>query len=289
MTPTERLVAIARAELGYKEKGSVYGLDDPTSNIGAANYTKYARDLDLQGVFSTPTQGLPWDVAFVVWCCVTAFGVTAGTQMLGLKPTGNEYSHGALLQDSSVLLSEPQVGDLIFFSLGEAIDRVGIVSRVVAEDSKTTVYSIDGDNYHHWQSPGTIGIVSKTGFQLPHSGIAGYLRPDWSLVAEWDGLMTAPADGAETNDIINTAETEMNSMEIPAEYAAASARYNTVAEIEEAHPWAADTIRKLILKGFLRGLDTGVRDEMNYPADLYLTLDMIRVLYTNDRAGLYGD
>lgn len=68
--------------------------------------------------------------------------------------------------------------------------------------------------------------------------------------------------------------------------AVAPKRYNTVAEIEKELPWAAATIYKMIGKGYLRG-SGGKRDEAGYPADMNLTVDMIREFTINDRAGLY--
>ena len=61
---------------------------------------------------------------------------------------------------------------------------------------------------------------------------------------------------------------------------------NTKAEIEKELPWAAATIYKMIGKGYLRG-SGGKKDEAGYPADLNLTVDMIREFTINDRAGLY--
>lgn len=49
--------------------------------------------------------------------------------------------------------------------------------------------------------------------------------------------------------------------------------------------WARPTIEKMISKGLLDG--NGLKDENGLPADLDLSLDMIRVFVVNDRAGLY--
>jgi len=49
-------------------------------------------------------------------------------------------------------------------------------------------------------------------------------------------------------------------------------------KIEDLPDWAVDTIEKLIRNGHLRG--TG--------SDLNLSLDMLRILVINDRAGLFG-
>lgn len=59
-------------------------------------------------------------------------------------------------------------------------------------------------------------------------------------------------------------------------------RYNTVAECPS---WAQPTIKKLIKKKYLGG--SGAKDAQGNPTDLDLTMDMIRVLMINDKAGLY--
>lgn len=49
------------------------------------------------------------------------------------------------------------------------------------------------------------------------------------------------------------------------------------------------TIPKMVTKGFIDGTGTGKKDTNGLPADLDLSLDMIRVFVTNDGAGLYGE
>ena len=59
-------------------------------------------------------------------------------------------------------------------------------------------------------------------------------------------------------------------------------RFNHVSACPD---WAQPTIRKMIAKGLLGG--SGAKDENGLPADLDLSLDMIRIFVTNDRAGVY--
>ena len=61
----------------------------------------------------------------------------------------------------------------------------------------------------------------------------------------------------------------------PVEKAADVKRYNTVSELPK---WSRDTIQKLLDKGILTGGTAG----------LDLSMDMLRLLVINDRAGLYG-
>lgn len=62
-------------------------------------------------------------------------------------------------------------------------------------------------------------------------------------------------------------------------------RYNKIADMPG---YAQATIIKMVDKGFIGGAGTA-KDENNRPADLDLSIDMIRVFVTNDRAGVYGD
>lgn len=63
-------------------------------------------------------------------------------------------------------------------------------------------------------------------------------------------------------------------------------RFNTIAEIEEAAPWAADTVRKICDNFILRG-GGAAADENGYPVELDMSMDMLRLLVMNDRAGIY--
>ena len=62
-------------------------------------------------------------------------------------------------------------------------------------------------------------------------------------------------------------------------------RYNKISDMPG---YAKDTITKMVKKGFIGGAGKA-KDENGLPADLDLSLDMIRVFVTNDRAGLYGE
>ena len=61
-------------------------------------------------------------------------------------------------------------------------------------------------------------------------------------------------------------------------------RYNKISEMPS---YAQPTIIKMVDAGLIGGTGTGAKDENKRPADLDLSMDMIRVFVTNDRAGLY--
>lgn len=62
-------------------------------------------------------------------------------------------------------------------------------------------------------------------------------------------------------------------------------RYNSV---EECPGYAQSAIDKMISKGLISGTGTGRKDSKGRPADLSLSLDMLRVFVVMDRAGLLG-
>lgn len=68
MTPAERVIATARAEIGYIEKETNSQLDDKTANPGDSNWNKYARDLDALGiVYNGRKNGYAWCDIFTDW------------------------------------------------------------------------------------------------------------------------------------------------------------------------------------------------------------------------------
>ena len=77
MSKPSDIVTIALAEVGYREKTSNAALDDKTANAGAANWTKYARDLAAAGYYNGNKNGYAWCDVFVDWCFFKAYGASA--------------------------------------------------------------------------------------------------------------------------------------------------------------------------------------------------------------------
>ncbi len=83
MKPVDRLLATARAEIGYIEKETNAHLDDKTANAGDGNWNKYARDLDALGVvYNGKKNGYVWCNIFTDWCFIQTFGLELGLQLL---------------------------------------------------------------------------------------------------------------------------------------------------------------------------------------------------------------
>lgn len=192
MTPVERLLSVAGAEVGYLEKATNAQLDSPTANAGSTNFTKYARDLDAMGVYHAAKNGFAWCDIFVDWCFVQAFGLEAALKMTG-QPKGG---YGAGCTESANYYrrmgrffqraANPQPGDQIFFSNdgGRSMAHTGIVERVAAG----MVYTIEGN------TSGASGVVANGGgvcrkcYSLTYSRIGGYGRPDYTIAEEVDTM-----------------------------------------------------------------------------------------------------
>ena len=115
----EKLLNIAKNEIGYLEKKTNSQLDDKTANAGKGNYTKYARDLDnIPGFYNGKKNGYAWCDVFVDWCFVQAYGVDKAKELL-LQPNqslgaGCTYS-ARYYKNAGQFHSTPKVGDQIFF------------------------------------------------------------------------------------------------------------------------------------------------------------------------------
>lgn len=175
----QRVLEIARAEVGYREKNSAAGLDDKTANAGSGNYTKYARDLDaIPGFYNGPKQGFAWCDCWFDWLLVKAFGPDLARRMLcqpeNSAGAGCYYSALYYRQAGRFHDSKPEPGDQIFFTyqVGE-VSHTGIVEAV----SGGIVTTIEGNS--------SDGVVRRS-YAYGSRVIYGYGQPDWSLAAEAD-------------------------------------------------------------------------------------------------------
>lgn len=259
MNAIERLIATASAEVGYLEKASNAQLDDKTANAGSRNWTKYARDLDgIGNIYNGAKNGYAWCDIFVDWCFVTTFGLELAMKLLcqsynGLG-AGCTYSMGYYKNKGQFFTSSPKAGDQIFFSEdgGKTSYHTGLVVAV----DKTKVTTIEGNTSSAAGVVANGGCVRRKSYSLSYAKIAGYGRPDFSLVPE--------------KNVNEKEETEV--------------RYNKISEMPS---YAQAHISKLVDCGYLNGRG-GAKDESGRPADLDLSLDMIRILVINSRAGLYN-
>lgn len=168
-----KVLEIAAAEVGYKEKKSNAQLEDKTANAGSNNYTKYARDFDEKypNWYNYKKQTVAWCDMFVDWCFLSAFGYQKALELL-CQPeksagAGCTYSAGYFRAKGQFYTSGPKPGDQIFFGSSiNSCEHTGLVEKV--ENSK--VYTIEGNAEDQ---------VKRCTYSLNSSNIVGYGRPKY--------------------------------------------------------------------------------------------------------------
>lgn len=182
MTPQQRVIATARAEVGYLEKKSNSKLDDKTANAGQNNYTKYWRDM------SPSFQGEPWCDCFVGWCFLKTFGAKIAQELL----CGGLYSYytptsADCFKAKGQYYKVPRPGDVVYFNVGKTIGHTAIVAWVNGSQMGTIEGNTSGAS---GVIPNGGGVCEKTYTYLNNSYINGFGRPDWSEAEEEDFLMS---------------------------------------------------------------------------------------------------
>lgn len=120
MKAIEKVISLAKDEVGYLEKASNSNLDSKTGNAGYNNYTKYWRDI------KPSYQGQPWCACFVTWIFEKAFGKDNATKLLKHYP----YVYCPTMANLFTLNANPKVGDIVIFKHGSEFTHTGIVIYV---------------------------------------------------------------------------------------------------------------------------------------------------------------
>lgn len=172
MTATEaknKVIQIAKNEVGYLEKKSNSQLDSKTANAGENNYTKYWRDI------KPDYQGQPWCAAFVSWCFMKAFGLDNAKKLLKHWP----YVYCPTLGELFTKNVNPKVGDIVIFYRNGGFAHTGIVTKVSGDQFWTVEGNTSGGS--------TIianggGVCEKSYYNSNLPGTK-FCTPDYSLVA----------------------------------------------------------------------------------------------------------
>ena len=178
----DKVIKIARAEVGYKEKESLMQLNDPTANAGDENFTKYASELDrVTNFYNGRKQGCSWCDIFVDWCFYKAYGLTNARKLLcqPLKSLGAGCKYSMqYYKNKKQFYTEPKVGDQIFFagSSGEA-GHTGLVYKVTS----SYVYTVEGNTSVASGVVDNGGCVAEKKYSLKNSRILGYGRPKYDI------------------------------------------------------------------------------------------------------------
>lgn len=181
----EKVLDLAREEIGYHEKLTNSQLDDKYANAGGGNFTKYGRDLDaVTNFYNGKKNGFAWCDQFVDWLFYKSFGAQAAMQML-CQPqrsagAGCLYS-AQYYKSAGCWYTTPQPGDQIFFYSSGSINHTGIVEKVEGAQ----VITIEGN---------TADQVARRTYALANGLIAGYGRPRWQYASSVPDTPTpAPA------------------------------------------------------------------------------------------------
>lgn len=180
----EKVILIAKNEIGYLEKKSNSQLDDKTANAGSANYTKYWRDI------KPDYQGEPWCAAFVSWCFMKAFGLDTAKKLLKHWP----YVYCPTLGSLFTKNANPKIGDIVIFYRNGTFTHTGLVTAVIGD----RFYTIEGN------TSGASGIIANGGGVCTKSYLNSqmpgtkFCTPDYSLV-----------QSSSTSTLISTATTDV--------------------------------------------------------------------------------
>lgn len=194
MNNVEKVIAVAKAEVGYLEKKTNSQLDSKTANAGSANYTKYARDLDnIKGYFNSAKNGYAWCAVFVNWCFVKAYGAAAAKSLL-CQPATNSYAAGCIqavkyFKNKNQFYKTPKVGDQIFFydSVGDAA-HTGLVYKV----GGSRVYTIEGNTSSASGVVANGGSVAYKSYPLNYSN-AGLIGSADTIINNNGGVVITGA------------------------------------------------------------------------------------------------
>nr|DAM94896.1 MAG TPA: hypothetical protein [Caudoviricetes sp.] len=185
MNAIDKLIQIAKNEVGYLEKASNSQLDSKTANAGSNNYTKYWRDV------KPSYQGQPWCAGFVSWCFMKAFGREKAKELLKHWP----YVYCPTMADLFTLNSNPKVGDIVIFYRSGVFAHTGIVIKV----SGDRFWTVEGNT-----SGGSTIIANGGGVcqkSYYNSNLPGtkFCTPSYSLVKD-----TTPVSDSDTVKKQNT-------------------------------------------------------------------------------------
>lgn len=172
MSEINKILEIANSEVGYLEKNSREQLGDKTANAGDKNYTKYAEEMDTLNVYNGKKQGYAWCNVFIDWCFYKAVGLNRARELLIGWSAGCTQDYN-WLKAKGQIVSEPQIGDLVFFG---DLSHIGIIENVDNE----RIYTIEGNTSNKAELIINGGQVAKKSYLKSNKYIYGYARPKYN-------------------------------------------------------------------------------------------------------------
>lgn len=280
-----KLVEFALNEVGYKETPK--------------NITKYSAFFEGTDFYNGSkgdgkTWGAEWCDIFVDYCFCNVFGMEEGRQMLcqpkksagaGCKYSANYY------KQAKRFYSEPEVGDQIFFIVGNDINHTGIVTKVAAGK----VFTVEGNSSDE---------VKTHQYALSNKKIAGYGRPVWSeetsTIAEVAPVKPAPIDTTPQKPALksldeiakevvagkwgNGKERQQRLTEAGYDYAAAQKKVN---EILNANKPQGSSQKPAPASDTFIGIVNTVKDRLNVRTGAGMNYPVIKTLGKGSKVELY--
>lgn len=173
----DKVIAVAKSQIGYHEKATWDNLDDPTANPGDANYNKYSRDLAALHYYNSSKKGVMWCDIFVDWCFAQAYGADIGRRMLyqPLRSAGAGCSSSRkYFADHHAMYDTPEPGDQVFFWSASDLSNVSHTGLVTKID-RSRIYTVEGNSDNQ---------VKAHKYRKDFERFAGFGRPNWSLVKD---------------------------------------------------------------------------------------------------------
>lgn len=175
MNNVDKVIKIAKAEVGYLEKKSNKDLDSKTANAGKANYTKYGKWIGMNGDY--------WCASFVCWCFYKAYGNDLGKKLLcGAYSAACEVIRKNFINKKQyhTFITGAKPGDVIFFkgSRHSGANHIGLIYKV--GDGK--VYTIEGNTSGASGAIDNGGGVAKKSYKTSDIHVLGYGRPAYDAI-----------------------------------------------------------------------------------------------------------
>lgn len=153
MAAKEKLLAWLNSQVGYRE--------------GCNNENKYAQ-MAVRAI-GWNAQNQPWCAVFVAAAFTQCFGVELGCHMLRGSVGGIAalcVTNADRFKYSGAFYMVPEVGDVVYFYVGNGINHEGIVVKV----TDSTIETIEGNSGDS---------VKRNTYKIKDISIAGYGRPAW--------------------------------------------------------------------------------------------------------------
>lgn len=174
----KRIVSLANSEIGYRE--------------GANNWNKYAEDPQIHKLYGWYPQNQPYCDIFVDWLFISCFGydlASAMTYQYTGKGSAACATSANYYMSHNAWFDRPQVGDQVFFNVSGGINHTGIVTDV----GMGAIVTVEGNSSD---------MVARRTYDIKSPAIAGYGRPKWSVLENYDPPEEEPEPEPEPKPVV---------------------------------------------------------------------------------------